>query len=82
MTATEIMAQVIQIITGGIVEVGTALGEGVSALVQAIAFTGTGDTQEMSTFFILVLIFAGVSLALSLARLIINWIQGLGGGNV
>lgn len=82
MTATEIMSQVIQIITGGVVQVGAAIGEGVSALVQSIAFTGTGETQEMSTFFILVLIFAGVSLALGLARLILNWIQGLGGGNV
>lgn len=82
MTASEILAQVISIITGGIVEVATAMGTGVSTLVQNIAFTGTGETQELSLFFILVLVFAGVSLALGLARLIINWIQGLTGGRV
>ena len=82
MTATEILAEVISIITGGIVETAQAMGSGIAEAVQAIVFsTGTGGEQELSALFIIVLIFAGVALSLSLFRWTLNLITSFGNRN-
>lgn len=82
MTALEILQEVIGILVGGITEVATAMGQGISTIVETIAFTGTGETQALSTVFILVLVFGGVSLALSLFRLLFSWIMSLTGKRI
>lgn len=78
MTAAEILAEVIGIITGGITDVAAAMGQGISTLVSNIAFTGTGSDQQLSVFFVLVLVFAGIALALGLCRAIVKFVTGLG----
>lgn len=78
MTASDILAEVIGILTGGITEVATAMGQGISTLVENIAFSGTGADQQLSVFFILVLVFGGVALALGLCRAIVKFVTGLG----
>lgn len=82
MNALEILQEVIGILVGGITEVATAMGQGISTIVENIAFTGTGETQTLSTVFILVLVFGGVSLALSLFRLLFSWIMSLTGKRI
>lgn len=82
MNASTLLVQIIEILVGGISSIGTAIGEGLSGIATSVFLTGTGDSQTLSVFGVLVLIFAGISLALGLARLVINWIQGLGGGNI
>lgn len=76
-----IMQEIISILTGGLVEVGQAMGEGISAMATSVFLTGTGDTQTLSVFGTLVVIFAGISLALSLTRWIINFVASLGQRN-
>ena len=82
MTATEILSEVISILVGGITEVAEAMGTGISTLVQSIAFTTSADGgQTLSALFVLVLVFGGVSLALGLCRLVVNFVMSIGGKN-
>lgn len=76
-----IMQEIISILTGGLVEVGQAMGEGISAMATSVFLTGTGDTQTLSVFGTLVVIFAGISLALALTRWVINFVASFGQRN-
>lgn len=83
MTPQEILAEVIGILLGGLGEVATEMGSALSEFVQAIAFTTTtGEggvvTQELSAFFVIVLIFWAITLALGLFRFILNVITSAG----
>lgn len=82
MTASAIISEVITILTGGITQMASAIGSGVSDFVSNIFFTGTGDQQSLSVFAVVTLVFAGVALAIGLGRLILHWLSTLGGSNV
>ena len=55
------------------------IGEGLSTLVTSIFLTSTGG---LSVFGTLVVVFAGISLAIGLCRLIVRWLSTLGGSRV
>lgn len=78
MSGTEIVKNIVDIIVAGITELGTGIGEGISNFVTKLAFTGTGENQTLSVFFVMVLVFAGISLAIGLTTLIFNWLSSLG----
>lgn len=78
MTALEILQEIISILVGGIQGVATGIGQGLTTLVQAIFFTGTGETQTLSLFGILIIVFGGVALALGLCYFVVNWLKSLG----
>lgn len=82
MTGVEIVTQIVQILVSGIVGLGEGIGEGLSSLVQNIFFTTTGDTQTMSVFGIMIVVFAAISLAVGLSRLIVRWLSSIGGSRV
>lgn len=82
MNATALLAEIISILTGGIVGIGEGVGAGLSALATSIFLTGTGETQTLSTFGVITIIFAAVSLGIGLCRLIVRWISTLGGSRV
>lgn len=82
MEGTAIVTQIIAILVSGIKGLATGIGEGLSALVNAIFFTTQGDSQVMSTFGILVCVFAGISLAIGLSRLVVRWLSTLGGSRM
>ena len=78
----ELMNDIITILVGGITQVGTAIGQGLSSLVTSIfTVTGTGGAVELSTFGTVIVIFAGISLAFSLCYLIVHWVSSLGAGS-
>lgn len=78
----ELMNDIITILVGGITQVGTAIGEGLSTLVTKIfTVAGAEGALELSTFGTVIVIFAGISLALSLCYLIVHWIGTLGKGS-
>lgn len=77
-----ILTEVIQILVGGITGIAQGVGGGLSTLAQSIFLTGTGDTQTISTFGVLVVVFAGIGLAIGLCRLVVRWISTLGGRKV
>ena len=78
MSGTEIVQDIVEIIVAGITQLGTGIGEGISNFVTKLAFTGTGENQTLSVFFVMVLVFAGISLAIGLTTLIFNWLSSLG----
>lgn len=78
MTGAEIVTEIVEILVSGLTSLGTGIGSGVANFASALAFTGTGDNQTLSVYFILVIVFAGVSLAIGLTTLIFNWLSSLG----
>lgn len=77
----ELMTEIISLLVGGIVELGQGIGQSLSSLATSVFLTGTGDTQTLSVFGTLVVIFAGVSLAFGLTRWILNFCTSLGARN-
>lgn len=73
-----ILLEIIDLLTGGLIEFGQALGSAFSAIVSSIFLTGTGDTQTLSTFGGFVIIFAAVSLCVGITRWLVNWLSSLG----
>lgn len=86
MSGTAIVEEIISILVAGIEGIATGIGEGLQALVNSVFFTTTGTgadaTTTMSTFGILVCVFAGISLAIGLSRLIVHWLSTLGSSRV
>lgn len=81
MAWTSFLTQAITLLTGGITGVASALGSGLSTLVQDLAVTGTGESATMSAFMSVVLIFGGISLAIGLGRWVVNLLTSLGQRN-
>lgn len=81
MTGTALITAIIEILVGGITGVATGVGTGLSTLASSIFLTGTGETQTISTFGVLIVCFAGISLALSLCRWVVNFLSSLGSRN-
>lgn len=82
MTGVQIMQSIIEILVGGISGVATGIGQGLSTLAQSVFLqtTGTGETAvtSLSTFGVLVVVFAGISLAIGLSRWVVNFVASLG----
>ena len=85
MTGVQIMQAVIEILVGGITEVAKGIGSGLSTLAQSVFLqtTGTGEsaTTTLSTFGVLIIVFAGISLAIGLSRWVVNFVASLGARN-
>ena len=82
MSGTAILQQIIEILVGGITGIAEGIGAGLSTLATSIMLSGTGETATLSTFGVLVVVFAGISLAIGLCRLVVGWISSLGGRSV
>lgn len=85
MTGVQIMQAVIEILVGGITEVAKGIGGGLSTLAQSVFLTTTGEgstaTTTLSTFGVLIIVFAGISLAIGLSRWVVNFVASLGARN-
>lgn len=76
-----ILTEIIKILTGGITGVASGVGEGLSTLASAIFLSGTGESQTLSVMGTLIVVFAGISLALGLCRWVLNFVTSLGARN-
>ena len=85
MSGVQIMQAIIEILVGGISGVATGIGQGLSTLAQSVFLqtTGSGEsaTTSLSTFGVLVVVFAGISLAIGLSRWVVNFVASLGARN-
>lgn len=85
MTGTQIMQSIIEILVGGITQVAQGIGSGLSTLAQSVFLqtTGSGEsaTTSLSTFGVLIVVFAGISLAIGLSRWVVNFVASLGSRN-
>ena len=72
--------------TSGITTFAQSIGSGISTLVKSVFLetTGTGSdaVTSISTFGVLVCVFAGIALVIGLSRLIVAWLGSLGGSRV
>lgn len=85
MSGVQIMQAIIEILVGGISGVATGIGQGLSTLAQSVFLqtTGSGEsaTTSLSVFGVLIVVFAGISLAIGLSRWVVNFIASLGARN-
>lgn len=81
MTGVQILQAIIEILVGGISGVATGIGSGLSTLATSIFLTGEGTSQTLSTFGVLIVCFAGISLAVGLCRWVVNFVTSLGARN-
>lgn len=79
-----ILADIITLLTGGLVGMGTGLGKGLGALVTNIFLetNETGEVTGMSLFAGIVCIFGGIGLTVGLSRKVVAWISSLGGSRM
>lgn len=82
MDGANIVTEIVEILVAGITQLGTGIGSGVANFVQSLAFTTTGTGENavtsMSVFFVLIVVFAGVALAIGLTTKLFNWLSSLG----
>ena len=77
-----VLEEIIQLLTSGISGIAQGIGDGLGDLVESIFLKvdSNGAVTGLSTFGGVIIIFAGVSLAIGLSKLVVNWVSGLGGG--
>ena len=87
MTGTAIVTEIITILTSGISGIATGVGQGLSTLAKGIFFEtvtqsgGGGTTTQLSVLGTCIIVFAGIALALSLCRWVLNFFTSLGQRN-
>ena len=65
--------------TEGLSGIAQGIGGGLSTLVQNIFLTtGEGGASELSLFGGVIVVFAGISLAIGLSKWVVNWVTSLG----
>lgn len=77
----DILTAIIEILVGGLIGIGEGIGQGLSAMATSIFMTGAGAEATLSVFGTLVIVFAAISLGLSLTRWVLNFITSLGARN-
>ena len=73
-----VLTDIIALLVGGITGIATGIGQGLSNLVTSIFLQGEGDAMALSVFGGVIVVFAGVSLAIGLSRWVTNWVTSLG----
>lgn len=74
----ELIREIISILVAGISGLATGIGQGVQEMATALFIDTTGDTTALSVFGGIVVVFAGVSLAVGLTLKVFNYITSLG----
>ena len=86
MNGVQMLQAIIEILVGGITGIAEGIGSGLTTLATSIFLTTTssgGETSTtLSTFAVLTIVFAGISLAIGLSRLVVRWVSSLGGSRV
>lgn len=77
-----LLTSIIELLVGGITGVAEGIGSGLSTLAQDIFITAGADgAMGLSVFGSLIVIFAGISLAIGLSRWVVNFVTSLGARN-
>ena len=77
---SEIVTEIVTGLVSGISQMATGIGSGIAALVQNVFLKvgSTGAIEGLSTTGIVVVAFAGVSLAIGLSKFVVKWAMSLG----
>lgn len=75
-----ILKEITEILVGGLTEMATGIGTGLNSMVQsAFIVAGENGEKSLSTFGVVIAVFAGIALAVGLTTLVTKWIMSLGG---
>ena len=74
-----VLTEIISLLVGGIQGIASGVGSGLSTLATSVFLTESEGTQKLSAFGGIIVVFAGISLAIGLCRLVVQWISSLGG---
>lgn len=78
---TALLSNIIEILVGGITGIATGIGSGLQELVKSIFVSGSGTTESPYTLTVfggLIVVFAGIALAVGLSRWVMNFVTSLG----
>lgn len=79
---TAVLQEIISLLVSGISQMAQGIGAGLSALANSIFLETVGEgasaTTQLSTFGGLIVVFAGIALAVGLSRFVVNWVTSLG----
>lgn len=76
---TSVLQEIISILIGGISGIASGIGSGLTTLVESIFLkTSESGVTGLSTFGGIIVVFAGVSLAIGLSKWVVNWVTSLG----
>lgn len=78
---SEVLTEIINLLVAGISGIASGIGSGLTSLVGNIFLDTTGETTKLSVFGGVIVVFAGVSLAIGLSRWVVNWVTSLGASN-
>lgn len=78
---SSILQEIISLLVSGITQLASGIGSGLKALVTDIFLDTTGSTPTLSTFGGILVVFAGIALAIGLSRWVVNWLTSFGGSN-
>lgn len=73
-----VLTEIITLLTSGITEMAKGIGGGLTSLVTSIFLDTASDGTKLSVFGGVIIIFAGISLAVGLSRWVVNWVTSLG----
>ena len=73
-----VLTEIIGLLTGGITGIASGIGGGLQSLVTNIFLDTTGETTKLSVYGGVIVIFAGVALAVGLSKMIVTWLSSLG----
>lgn len=76
-----LMTEILGILFSGLTTTATSMGEAIVNMVKAVFLQTTEGVTSLNVFGILIVIFAGISLALSLFRWALNFITSFGNRN-
>ena len=78
---TALLNNIIEILVGGISGIATGIGSGLQELVKSIFVSGLGTSESPYTLTVfggLIVVFAGIALAVGLSRWVMNFVTSLG----
>lgn len=78
---TGLLSEIIEILVGGITNIASGIGGGLQSLVTDIFVTGAGTTEspyKLSVYGGVIVVFAGIALAVGLSRFVVSWLSSLG----
>lgn len=81
MAGTAVVSSIIEILVSGITGIATGIGEGLTTLVKSIFFTTAEGSTTLSMFGVMIVVFAGISLAIGLSRWVLQFLTSLGARN-
>lgn len=75
---SSVLQEIVSLLVSGISQLATGIGSGLKSLVEAIFLDTTGNTPTLTTFGGIIVVFAGVALAIGLSRWVVNWLTSFG----